>query len=70
MTPEERIAILETKVEALIDSIKEMSRDVKSTNETLLQAKGGWKLFMMVGGFSAAVGAFLGKFLPYIWIKP
>ena len=67
MTPEERIAVLETKVDVLTDTIKEMAKDVKATNETLSQAKGGWRLFMMVGGFSAAVGAFIGKMAPYLW---
>lgn len=67
MTPEERIAVLETKVDILTDTVREVLKDVRSTNETLSQAKGGWKLFMMVGGFSAAVGAFIGKMLPYFW---
>lgn len=66
-SPEERIAVLETKVDLLTDTVKEMAKDVRVTNETLSQAKGGWRLFMMVGGFSAAVGAFIGKFLPYFW---
>lgn len=67
MTPEERLAVLETEFRIMKSELQEMRGDVRTIRDTLLQAKGGWKLFMMVGGFSAAVGAFIGKFLPYFW---
>lgn len=66
-SPEERIAVLETKHTTVEQDIVELKADVRIIRDTLLEARGGWKLFMMVGGFSAAAGAMVGKFLPYIW---
>ena len=66
MTDSERIAVLETEMKNLTTSVGVMGIDVRAIRDTLMEVKGGWKLFMLVGGFGAAIGAILGKLLAYI----
>ena len=37
--------------------------DVKAIRETLDRASGGWRMLMVVGGLSAAIGGFVTKVL-------
>ena len=37
--------------------IAELSESLKSVNDTLSQAQGGWKTFMWIGGLGASLGA-------------
>ena len=64
----------DAQIEALENDIREIKEDQRrifekldSINQTLSEAKGGWKLFMIVGGASAAFGAFLVKVSTFWW---
>jgi hypothetical protein len=64
----------DAQIEALEKDIREIKEDQRrifekldSINQTLSEAKGGWKLFMIVGGASAAFGAFLVKVMSFWW---
>ncbi len=64
----------DAQIEALEKDIREIKEDQRrifekldSINQTLSEAKGGWKLFMIVGGASAAFGAFLMKVMSFWW---
>ncbi len=48
-----RVERIENKLDEIITSIHE--------------AKGGWKTLMLIGGAAGAMGAFLGKFLPFFF---
>jgi len=61
----ERIAVLETELKAMKKQHEEMARDIKTILSTLSEAKGGWRVMMMVGGASGVLGAFISK-----WIGP
>lgn len=47
-----RVERIENKLDEIITSIHE--------------AKGGWKTLMLIGGAAGAMGALLGKFLPFL----
>lgn len=66
MTPEERIAILETQVEAMQRSMDDVKSDVRIIRDTLIQAKGGWKTLMLVAGVAGSAGALLAKIVPFL----
>lgn len=51
---------------ALEDDMTELKSDVKLILQELHTAKGGWKTLMLVGGMAGAVGAIVGKFLPFL----
>jgi len=61
------VAKLEVQVTQLEREMKEIKGDIKFIRQKLDQAAGGWKVFMMVGGFSAAVGGILVKMLS-MWV--
>lgn len=71
MSPEERLARLEAQMVAVMDDYddmrsdqKEMKADIRLIRETLQEARGGWRVLMLVGGAGATVGGLLVKFLP------
>lgn len=57
----ERIAVLETQMQALLRQHDGMARDIKAILSTLSEAKGGWKMLLLVGGAGGVVGTFLTK---------
>lgn len=63
-----QIDALETRIETLDKDLREMREDMRrifekleTINNTLSEAKGGWKTLMLVGGLSAAVGGIVVK---------
>lgn len=58
-----RLTNLEATVSGLDSKMDEVLREIHT-------AKGGWKTLMLVGGMAGAVGAIVGKFLPFISFKP
>lgn len=52
---------LTAKVEHLEKEVAELRTDVRHMVAMLEQARGGWKLLMLVGGVAGAVGAAIGK---------
>lgn len=70
MSPEERLAVLETEMEAMQRSMKELKDDVRIIRDTLLHAKGGWKTLLLVAGLASTVGAVLAKVAPFLTVKP
>lgn len=66
------IAVLQTRVKALeedIDELKVLVRDltkeVRAVGATLTEARGGWRVLMLVGGAAASVGAALSWILDH-----
>jgi len=59
----ERIAVLETQMAAMLKQHDDMAADIKVILNTLAEARGGWRMMMLVGGAGGAIGAFLGKWL-------
>ncbi len=57
----ERIAVLETQMNAMLKQHADMAKDIRSILATLSEAKGGWKMLLLVGGAGGAVGAYLTK---------
>lgn len=63
-TPEERLATIEARVEAIVrdrgelrESIKEMRTEVREIRDTIVAARGGWKAYAALGGFLLFIGA-------------
>lgn len=62
----ERLAVAETKIEALVTDMHEIKADVKRIADAMAQTRGGWKVLLAVGAISGSVGAALGKLAPFI----
>lgn len=61
-----RIAVLESQFENMESKQAEMASDVKEILAAISEAKGGWKVMLMIGGSAGMVGAFIGKWLATI----
>jgi len=65
MDPEERdrLTRVETKVDAIEEDVKSLKRDVSDIKALLTEARGGWRVLVLIGGAGAAAGAFALKLL-------
>jgi len=56
----EKINRIESDLEELATSIRQLNATLSEISITLSEAKGGWKMLMVVGGAGAALGSGLG----------
>lgn len=57
----ERLAAMETRQLA-------SDKKLNDVHDTIMQAAGGWRVLVVVGGIGVAIGGLLVKFIPE-WIK-
>lgn len=57
------VARMEVQVERLETDVKEVKGDVKAIRATIDAASGGWRMLVVVGTISAAIGAFFSKII-------
>jgi prefoldin subunit 5 len=69
MSVERELAVHETEIKHLQADMDRLIQDVESIkttlnniNATLSEARGGWKILMMVGGAGGALGAVVTQF--------
>jgi len=69
MSVERELAVHETEIKHLQDDMDKLIYDMDSIkktlseiNTTLAEARGGWKVLMMVGGAGGALGAIVTQF--------
>lgn len=59
----ERLATLEQQMRDSREDMAELKLDVKAIRGVLAEARGGWKILLLLGGGAAAIGAVFGKLL-------
>jgi len=62
---ERQVATHDVEIAIMKESMADLKKDVKELLAIANQSKGGWKTLMLVGSMSGAVGAVIGKFLPF-----
>ena len=50
---------IQDDLEAIAAEMKEVRIALSEINKTLSEARGGWKILMMIGGAGGAVGSFI-----------
>lgn len=50
---------LQDDMDKMLESMRTMQATLTAIDKTLSEAKGGWKMLMLVGGAGGAVGSFL-----------
>jgi prefoldin subunit 5 len=65
-----QIEALERDIKHLRDDVKQMNATLHEIHMTLSQAKGGWKVLMMVGGAAAAISAVVTKLISWSYYLP
>ena len=51
------IAHLQTDMDKLVESVAAMQKTLADIDKTLSEAKGGWKMLMLLGGASGILGS-------------
>ena len=62
----ERLAVLETHACDLRKHQDAMRVDIRAIRDTLAEAKGGWRVMMLIGGGAGVFGAFASTWLSKI----
>jgi len=57
---------MEAQITTLISQVSALNVKVAAIDKTLSEARGGWRMLLMVGGVAGAVGGLLGKYLPFL----
>ena len=52
-TPEQQIGALQADMTNVKEGMREMRSDMKEIRDTLAEAKGYWKMLLLIAGFSA-----------------
>ena len=60
---------LQARMKAVEDKLKDQNADIKTILTTLSEARGGWKTLLAVAGMAGAMGAVIGKLIPFIPLK-
>lgn len=63
------VAVHGTRLDRLEDDLSEIKTDIRAIRDVMMQAKGGWRALVIVGGVSGTVGALIGKLLPFLPLK-
>ena len=50
---------MKADMDAMVNAMKDMNATLISINSTLSEAKGGWRMLMLVGGAGGAIGSAL-----------
>lgn len=61
---------LEAQVASIAKTLDQLDRDVKQISTTLAEARGGWRMMMLISGASATIGGLVVKFLPWFTMGP
>lgn len=69
-TTEQQIGSLQADMNNVKDDMKEMREDMKEVRTILAEARGYWKMLVIIAGFSATVGAFVAKLIAWIPFIP
>jgi prefoldin subunit 5 len=57
------IAHLQNDMDKLVASVADMQKTLSDIDKTLSEAKGGWKMLMLIGGAGGVLGAALTQIL-------
>lgn len=63
---EREIGVHDERLKTLEREMGEIRADVKEVLKQLNEARGGWKTLMLVAGAAGAMGAVVGKVLPFL----
>lgn len=66
---EGRVDALQHTVAAQSESMKLMAEQLKTMNDTLTEAKGGWRAMMYVAGTASALGGMLTWIIQHMTFK-
>ena len=67
MSIERELAVHETEIKHLQADMEDIKKTLNSINATLAEARGGWKVLMMLGGAGGVLGSTITYFVQH-WL--
>lgn len=67
---QENVKHLTEGMDRLTKIVERLSDDVEAISKTLTEAKGGWRMLMLMGGAAGSVGTFIGWALSHFKVAP
>jgi hypothetical protein len=61
---------MEAQITTLISQGSALNVKVGAIDRTLSEAKGGWRILLLVGGVAGFIGGLIGKYLPFLSVRP
>jgi anti-sigma-K factor RskA len=61
-----KVARIEERLERMASDFAEVRADTRALRDVLMQAKGGWRMIVLLSAMSAAVGGAVVKILPFL----
>lgn len=55
------------RIDMLQAEVHSLRQDVREIRDLLSQARGGWRTMMLLAGAAGAMGALVGKVVPWKW---
>ena len=63
------LGYFEAQIETLVSGMAKLETKVDRIERTLSEAKGGWRMLLLVGSAGGALGAMITKLLPFLQFK-
>lgn len=60
---------MEAQIAALTKSVEQLTTRVEAIDKTLAEAKGGWRVLMLIGGAGSIIGAIATKLAEWVHIS-
>jgi prefoldin subunit 5 len=63
------IAVIQTELKNITHRFDKQEETLEDIKKILAEAQGGWRVFMLVGGFAATLGGFVAWLLSNVTVK-
>lgn len=60
---------MEAQITALLSQVAVLNAKVDAIDKTLSEAKGGWRMLLLIGGVAGIVGGLIGKYAPFLTMR-
>ncbi len=60
---------MEAQISALVSQVSVLNTKVDAIDRTLSEARGGWRILLLIAGIAGTVGGLVGKYLPFLNIR-
>lgn len=61
-----KVARIEERLERMAGDFAEVRADTRALRDAFMQAKGGWRMIVLLSAVSAAIGGAVVKILPFL----
>ena len=60
---------MEAQIATLVAQVSALNVRVGAIDKTLSEARGGWRMLLLIGGVAGTLGGLIGRYLPFLGIR-